>query len=456
MNKNLDYEFDEHLKARGESLGPVISQYFKTLEKNGPRYGRFPIPTYYKPHLITSDQEHLLKRAALTLSSAVNVVTRLFFEERHVNAQFHLKPEERELLMMDPGYSRAVVFARFEGLLEGQSFKLLGFNSDVSAGSAYADLVEKLLLEEATLKPFFEENQIKSSLRVQGILEAILEAYEEFGGLEAPRIAIMDWRGARTQHEFELLKNYFESKGYKTIIVDPRELKYKSGKLYHKDFKIDVILRRAAFEEILERIDEVQDLIKACRDHAVCMVNSFRSWLATSQTMLSILTNPQFDHFFTENENRIKHECLPWTRSAADAEAFYGGKKLYLINLLKDEKENLVLKPQASYAGKGIVIGRDTRDAEWNEAIDKAIKENWTIQEFVNVPIMTVPEIVNKKLDFAYKRYNFNALVFGGKYAGGFTRLSQEIVINVAKAGGVIPAIAAEAVPERWTLNDQR
>ncbi len=454
ISKNLDHEFDEYLKAREPEILKAIPAYQKNIEKTGPRYGRFPIPTFFKAHLLDADQEHFLKRVSASLSSIMNIVIRLYFEDKHVSSLFNLSPEIRDLVSIDPGYSRSAVFSRFDGILEGMSFKLFGCNSDVSAGSAYADHFENNLLEEPALQDFFRDNVVKRSNRVQAILQAMLETYEEFGGLETPRIAIVDWRNARTMHEFEMLKEYFESKGYKTTIADPRELKYRGGKLYHKEFRVDLILRRAALEELVARLDEVQDFIQAYRDRAVCVVNSLRSWLASIPAFLTLLSNPDYDFFFTDHENKVKRECIPWTRSIAQAESFYGGKKLYLINFLKDEKENLVLKPARSYAGKGIYIGRETKDADWNEAIDRAIKSHWVIQQFVNIPIMTVPEIINKKLDFAYRKYNFNPLVFGGKYAGGFTKLSQESVINVVQGGGVIPSVAAEGLPDRWGTGD--
>ena len=65
-------------------------------------------------------------------------------------------------------------------------------------------------------------------------------------------------------------------------------------------------------------------------------------------------------------------------------------------------------------------------------------------------PIMTVPAVINNKLDFAYKKFNFNMLVCGGKYSGGFTSLSDESVINVARGGGLIPSIGTEQIPERF------
>ncbi|MBI3307581.1 MAG: glutathionylspermidine synthase family protein [Candidatus Omnitrophica bacterium] len=449
MTKNLDYAFDEYLKAHESEIISAIEHFPKKLEKTSFRYSRFVIPTFYKMHLVTSKQEHLLKRVTSTMMQIINTAVRLYFEEVHLAHVFRLNPDAAELIKIDPGFSRSVIFARFDALMEGESLKLVEFDSDAPAGAGYTDELESCLLQEEILRPFVEENNLKASLRVQEVLDALLQAYEEFGGYETPNIAIMDWRNVRTMTECEYLKSFFESKGYKTTIADPRELKYKGGKLYHKNFRVNLILRRAVFDELLERLDEIQDLIKAYRDRAVCLVNPLRSRLASTKAVLSILTNPEFDHFFTENENKIKREHLPWTRRLMDAEDFYGRKKIYLIDFLKDEKETLVLKPSISYGGKGVTIGKETPDNVWNETMDKALKGDWVVQEFVNIPIMTVPVVINRRLDFAYKKYNFNVLVYGGKFSGGFARLSDESVINVAKGGGLIPSVSSESVPER-------
>jgi len=447
--KNLDHAYDEFLKAHEPEILRAIPRFSERLEKTKFRYGRFAIPTFYKPHLLTPKQEHLLKRVALTLAQVINNATRLYFEEGHLSYMFRLNPEAAELVKIDPGYSQNVVFSRFDALLEGESLKLVELNCDSPAGAAYADQVESALLLEEPIQDFIQEYHLAGMTRVQNILNGLLATYEEFGGFETPHIAIVDWRTVRTLPEFEYLKDFFESKGYKTTIADPRELQYKGGKLYHKGFRIHLVYRRVIFDELMERLDEVQDFIKAYRDHAVCVVNPLRSRLASTKALLSILTNPEYDHFFTENENKIKREHIPWTRRLTDAEDFYGRKKIYLIDFLKDEKETLVLKPSSSYGGKDVKIGRETRDEDWNATIDRALKGDWVVQEYVNIPILTVPTVVNNKLDFAYKKFNFNMLVFGGKYAGGFTRLSDQSVINVAHGGGLIPSIAAESVPER-------
>ncbi len=450
LSKNFDHLYDEFLKAHSVEIVPAIPRYLEKLDKTFFRYGRFMIPTFYKAFFLSPKQEHLLKRVSSTLSQVINTAIRLYFEESHLSYVYHISPEAADLVKIDPGYTQPVVFSRFDAIMEGESLKIVEFNCDAPAGTAYTDQLEEVLFAEKPLQPFFEQHHFKAASRAQNILNSLLEVYEEFGGFEAPQIAIMDWRHVRTAAELEFMKAFFESRGYKTTLADPREFKYKSGKLYHKNFRVDIIYRRAIFDEILERLDELQDLIKAYRDRAVCMVNPLRSRLASTKAILSILTNPEYDHFFTETENKTKREHLPWTRRMMDAEDFYGRKKIYLIDFLKDEKDTLVLKPSAESDGRGVTIGRETPDSDWNEAIDKALKGDWVVQEFVNIPILTVPILVNHKLDFAYKKYNFSLFVSSGKYAGASVRVSDESMINIAKGGGLMTVLPAEHVPERF------
>ena len=452
MAANLDYAYDQYLTTHEARAVPAIGRFAEKLKNPAFAYGRFAVPAFYKAYFVTPKQQHLLKRAASAFSQILNKTARLYFEEAQTRSHFRLSPEAEELVRIDPGYSQHVVFSRFDALLEGESLKLLEFNCDAPAGAAYADQLESSFLSEELIWPFAEEHHLAASERVQSILSTLLSVYEEFGGYETPQIAIVDWRHARTTAEFEHMKSHFEAKGYKTTIADPRELQYKGGKLYHKGFRVHLIYRRAIFEELVERLDEVQDLIHAYKDKAVCMVNPLRSRLASSKSVFSLLTTPEFDRFFTENENTMKRQHLPWTRCLSAAEDFYGHRKVFLIDFLKDEKETVVLKPSgSSHGARRVYIGRETPDGDWNAVVDRALKEeDWVIQEQVPVPAMTVPAVVNQRLDFIYKKFNFNILVFGGKYAGSFVRLSDESVINVATGGGLMPALWSDIAPEHF------
>ncbi len=444
-SRNVDHAYDQFLLSREKRGLDALKRFEEKLHHSSLKFGRFTIPTFFKPHFITSKQERLLHSVFETLIRMTDRLTSLYFSDPVIKSAFGISSEVEELIRIDPGYSRTAVLVRLDCLLEGERLKLVEFNADAPGGVGYADALEQILFEEEELDDFFREFNIERQTRCQKLLDTLLNVYEEFGGFETPRIAIVDWRTVRTRAELELLKLFFEEKGYKATIADPRELKYRGGKLYHGNFKIDLIYRRVVVPELVEKLDEVSDFIKAYKDRAVCVVNPFRSRLAASKLVFSIYTNPAYDHLFSEKENELKREHIPWTRFVSDAERFYGGKKIYLVDFLKDEKESLVLKPAEGFGGKDVTIGRETRDNEWNLVIDKALKSNWVIQEVLDAPMMTVPAVVNDKLEFVAKRMNTCCFVFDGTHAGGFSRLSEESVINVSRSGGMIPTVLCEA-----------
>ncbi|MBI4550032.1 MAG: glutathionylspermidine synthase family protein [Candidatus Omnitrophica bacterium] len=447
--RNVDHAYDQYLLAHEKDALHAIQAFAERMEKSHVKYGKFAIPVFFKPHFLTPRQEKLIKSASETLLGIVNKVVDLYFSEPELAGLFRIPEDIRKLMSVDHGYSKNVVVARFDAMLEGESLKFFELNTGSPAGMGYADALEEMIFSAEELKPFIEGHHIRKENRSARLLTALLQTYEDFGGHEKPQIAIVDWRTVKTRPEFEALKVFFEDKGYATVIADPRDLRYKGGKLYHDDFRIDILYRRVIFEELVEKLDEVEDMIKAYRNRHVCMVNPLRSKLAGSKAVLSLLTNPGYDRFFTAEENRVKANHLPWTRRIEDAERFYGGKKIYLIDFLKDEKETLVLKPSEGYNGKDVTIGCETREEDWNRAIDRALKGDWVVQEFVPIPVITVPVVVNSRLDFAYKKINFNSFVLGSKYAGSFSRVSDDSVINVARNGGLMTALTVEEVHER-------
>ncbi|MBI4372660.1 MAG: glutathionylspermidine synthase family protein [Candidatus Omnitrophica bacterium] len=443
--RDINHAYEQYILANEKKSMEAIHQFEDKLHHSYVKYGRFTIPTFFKPHFITAKQVRLIHTVCDSLARMVDRVADLYLHESLLKECFSLAPEVEELVRIDPGYSRTVAVARFDCILEGESLRFMELNCDSPAGMGYTDTLEQLLLDTEELKDFFAEVHLQRETRTQKLLDGLLSVYEEFGGLETPQIAIVDWKTVRTRPEFDVLKLFFEEKGYKTTIADPRELRYKSGKLYHGNFRIDLLYRRVILNELLEKIRDVGDLIRAYKDRAVCVVNPLRSRLASSKAVLSILTNPEYDHHFSAKENEIRHQHILWTRRTADAERFYGKKKIYLIDFLKDEKDTLVLKPAEDYGGRDVTVGGETRDEEWNHTIDKALKSNWVIQEFANPPIMMVPTIANHKIEFVAKKMNTGCFVFNGAYAGSLSRLSDETVVNVSRGGGLVPSVVCES-----------
>lgn len=448
--RHIDNAYDDFLSSHTDETVRTIAAYEEKLHGSFVKFGRFTIPTFFKPHFISSDQEKQLKHAAECIMSALDKVVNLYFTEPSLKRLFGISEAADELMQVDPGYPRSVCIARLDSFIDGDNLRVVEFNCDSPAGVAYADLLEEMMFDTDLFKRFHTQFALKRDARRRNLLDTLLSAYEKFGGsYSKPQIAIVDWRTVRTRPEFEALKIYFEEQGYSTTIADPRDLVFKNGKLYDGEFRIDLLYRRVIVGELLDKLDECQEFVKAYKARAICVVNPVRSRLAATKAVMSILTNPDYDRFFTSEENDVKARHIPWTRRIIDAEKFYGGRKVYLLDFLKDEKDTLVLKPSEGYGGHDVTVGRETTSEDWNKAIDRALKGDWVVQEFCNIPTMSVPVVINGKLEFTLKKVNLNPFALAGRYGGSLSRLSEESVINVSRGGGLIPALTAEEVHQR-------
>ena len=205
-----------------------------------------PLPHFLKPYFLSPNQTELLAKQAQCLVGALEKVTRLYFSHPEFKEVFNLSPSAAALIDIDPGYDRHVVISRPDAFLAGDQLQFIEFNCDSPAGAMYTDLQEDIFLESFPMRQLEQRVTWRRFERKRAVLDALLNSYRDFGGKqETPLIAIADWRDVKTLHEFELLKGYFKSQGYPTIIVDPRDLEFKQGALYHDKDRIDIIYRRA-------------------------------------------------------------------------------------------------------------------------------------------------------------------------------------------------------------------
>jgi len=152
-------------------------------------------------------------------------------------------------------------------------------------------------------------------------LHALLKAYKEFGGKQKkPHIAIVEFRQpfqAAEMSEYALLAEHFAREGCATEIVSPDQLEYRNGVLRRGEFTIDLVFRRIKLQEFLIRFDLSHPLVRAYKDRAVCMVNSFRSELGAKKAVFDLLTDEAVTARFPAVERRAIKDLFPgrgWCR----------------------------------------------------------------------------------------------------------------------------------------------
>src|SRR5206468_5060032 len=122
---------------------------------------------------------------------------------------------------------------------------------------------------------------------------------------------------------------------YQAEIVSPEQLEYRNGVLRANGFEIHLIYRRISVREFLVRFDLTHPLVQAYRDHAVCVVNSFRSELMHKKAMFGLLTDEALTAKFPAVERKAIRDHVPWTRLVAAGKTAYRGRSVDLLEYIQ-------------------------------------------------------------------------------------------------------------------------
>ncbi len=297
------------------------------------------------------------------------------------------------------------------------------------------------------MKKFAETYNVRAMYGSQFMLDTLLDVYAEFSGRKpgekserAAQIAIVDLKEVPTTKEFELFRDFFISKGHPAIIATPDELTFTDGKLRRGDFEIDIVYKRLLVNEYIPIMNEARALLDAYRAGAVCLANSFRSKLVHKKAIFAVLTNERYAHLFDEHELEAIARHIPWTRTFRDEQTEYKNEKINLVEYTRQNSDKLVLKPNDEYGGTGIFIGWNSSPAEWDAAIEIALKDgDYLVQERVKTAKETFPMLVGNEFSFVEQLVDLDPLLFDGKVKSAFTRLSSSELANVSSGGGMVP-----------------
>jgi hypothetical protein len=410
-------------------------------------FGGRSLSPYLRPHFVRDQDWLRISTACETVWGAIEKVGRIAQSEPSLLQQLGLTEAERELASIDPGYEDVSVSARLDSFLTGEAYQFVELNAECPAGIAYADSATRIFLELPVMREFARAHHVRPMYCRRNLLDSLLSVYAGIRGTgRKPNIAIVDYRGLPTQREFELFKDFFSEAGYSATVADPRELEVCDGALCHGDFKIDLVYRRVLVTEFLEKVDECRALLDAYRSGAVVMVNSFRTKYVHKKMLFGILTDERNSHYFTDPENDLIRRTIPWTRKVEDVLTRHDGKAVALLEFVRANKDNLVLKPNDDYGGHGIFIGWETEQGAWENAIQTATRGDYLVQERVSTGKEIFPFVneADGSVQMVEQLLDVDPLLFFGKVAGAFTRLSSSSLANVSSGGGMVPTMIVD------------
>jgi hypothetical protein len=375
-----------------------------------------------RPHFITNRQYSAMVKGAEALFSAIRRVEQIALSTPPLLARMQLLPAERMLAQVDPGYSFYSVTGLLDTALNNGSMRFVAHHADAPAGVVYGDALADLYYDAPPVKEFRKKYKLTKLGGTKYLLSALVKAYKDFGGKhKKPRIAIVEFRQtfqAAEVSDYTLLAEHFTREGYPTEIVPPDQLEYRNGVLRRGDFNIDIVFRRVKLQEFLVRFDLTHPLVRAYKDRAVCMVNSFRSELGGKKAVFDLLTDDEVTAKFPALERRAIKDFIPWTRMVHAAKTRYKGHTVDLPDFVMKHRAKLVLKPNDDSAELPSFRGADTDDLGWEKALRQAMRIPYVVQEVAEparavFPLMQYGSLMMKDMQVDVHPHSFLGKVHG-------------------------------------------
>jgi hypothetical protein len=355
-----------------------------------------------------------------------------------------LGAEERELVAVDPGYARSSPSARLDSFLTSSAFQFVELNAESPAGIAYNEVLQEVFLDQPVMQKFQERYRVRGSRARQRLLDTLLACYREAGGLEEhPTIAVVDYEDVPTRSEHQLFRDFFADSGYPALVCDPRDLVYEKDALRYEGRTIDIVYKRLLVNELLEKADKLQALLSAARHRATVIVNPFRCKPIHKKAIFAVLTAEDVQHLFTDEQRTAIAAHVPWTRRVGEEKTTRAGLTTDLPRYIRDNRERLVLKPNDEYGGKGVAIGAEMSNTEWEDALARALRGDYVVQERVELGRRSFPEL-SPGLQFRELVVDLDPFIFQGEVEGFLTRLSATSLANVTSGGGQVPGFVVE------------
>ena len=447
MNEKLENcvgELNEQLCENHHTDTDLFSKLTEIQAELNLLYDSRPTCPFLRPHFISRTQYDEIANAAEIIAQAFRSLALGALENDEIFDKLDLTEAEARMARINPGYDKLCVTSRLDTFVAGDDFKFLEYNAETPAGVGDQMQLETVLENIPEIREFLAENKNWRPKPHQKLLEALFTTYREFGGKKSkPNIAIVDWAGVSTESEFYILQDYFESKGFKTLIVDPHELEYDNGKLHAGNFDIDVFYKRVLIHEFLEKFDDTHPFIRAYADGNIFMANSFRVKIGHKKAGFAILTDQKYEKLFTPNQLEIIKRHIPWTRKVEDGNTKFNEKEIDLTKFLRQNRETFLLKPNDDYGGKGIVLGWETSQSDWETAINNALHNSFIVQERAEIEKKEFP-VYADSVTLENLLVDFDPFLFLNKVEGGLVRLSSSSLVNVTQGGGQTALVVLE------------
>jgi uncharacterized circularly permuted ATP-grasp superfamily protein len=407
-------------------------------------FGDRTVSIAIRPNLLSRERFAAAVWAARSIHGALLRLERALLSEQQLRRELDLGAEEERLALANPGFRSSSPSSRLDSFFADE-VRYVEYNAESPAGMAYEDKMAEVFSGLPVLRAFRKRFRLRTLPVRRSQMTTMLRAFRQWRKGEEPVVAIVDWSGLPTAREFELFREYFEERGLRTLIGDPRNLELRRDRLYLDGQPVNLVYRRVLTSELLARGAEAKGLVDAYLSGAACVVNSFRAKLLHKKMSFALLSDDRHAHLYDAGQLAAIERYVPWTRKLAEGSTTRHGERVPdLVEYVARHRSELVLKPNDEYGGKGVTLGWTVDQTAWEDALKEALGSSSVVQEAVEVPREPFP-VALEEIELMDLAIDLDPYLFDGRPGGCLTRLSSSALLNVtAGAGSIVPTYLVE------------
>lgn len=413
------------------------------------------------PVVVTPEQHAYVHSASMTLLSACKRLRQLYRADPEVRAALQL-PEEEERWLFDthPSLRRHdPVFARLDAVVDfarpGWKESLVFVEPNLSGvgGLHLLPVAEQIASQLVAPRLTHHDLVLERGSDIRELLfQELVDHLEAIGRAvseSTPRVVALLEPRERTPgvEEQELLQRHFRARyGVEIVHADPRELSLDGDEVVCRGRVVDVAYRDYAVVDLLALRDQTGvDLAPMQRLFAENRMVSSISAEIDQKSDFEVLSDPELlDRHFGPDERDVLARHIPWTRLVRERRTLLpDGSRGELAPFLQAQRERLVLKPNRSYGGFGVVVGAAVDEPTWQQAVAAALAspDQFVVQAKAEVPVHVLPvrrDDGGVDMEPCYVVMGFAPSRYGLAILG---RASARPVVNVAQRGGMLPVM---------------
>ena len=421
------------------------------------------------PLTVLPDQVSYLHYVSTHILDALKRLPDLYLADPAVRESLKLPPDEERWLLdlwtpahreNNPIFGRLDAVADFASPMWKDSLKFVEPNLSCIGGinlvPACESVVADLVVPRVTKRDPAVRLELGPDLRNM-LMQQVLDHLRAIGR-PARTLCFVEfmYEGVGPDEQSTLADHVHDRYGLKVLHADPSELTLRDGEVCVGDEPIDLVYRDYEIKDLVEMEragTDVEPFRVLFRENRV--ISPIAADL-DQKSCWEVLTDPAIvAQHFTPQERQLFRRHIPWTRILSDRRtSLPDGSTGDCLQYIHANRESLVLKPNRSYGGKGVVLGPLLDDAGWDAAIGHAVAgpDRWVVQQLVPIPVSDYPILGPDGAVHVEPFYTVLGLAATLDGLAVLGRASQKQVVNIAQRGGMVAVMVGHS-PGRLTAH---